>query len=361
MIALAVALVPSIPCPARTLTPDEAEAAGVEAFADLDRRKREAVLERCVEAALATGAPQVALVEEWAGRFEGKRSRMPEPTEFEAHSAKEFKGGSKRRLVERDDKDYDDSRRPPVEEIPRPRWVREVVYEFPTGRIVQREIDRKDETWQLRNLLEGFLPGQDLAHAVVLARLDEGTPFQKEAEYFEHLYCDRDQRAYEGITLFDAWSSPGFEMEMPDVEVRAYAIKIWDDESLPVPLSDREHDEWYPRIEESYLAYKAHRLMCEALAATWFDGQPVLEGGYDNSINILHALIALEAQDPAAVAERLQRDGDRTLHVALEEVEEAGNDAWNAGNARRDGLSEGRAAIRSAVRDVLREEGLLAE
>lgn len=359
MIELVLALA-AIVTPTRPAA-DDAEEACVEAFADLDRRKREAVLARCVEAAEAAEAPQVALVAEWAARFEGKRSKLPEPTEFEALSAKEYKGGSKRRLVERGDKDYDDSRRPPVEAIPRAHWTRVVTYEFPTARLVQREIDKKDVTWELRNLLEGFLPDQDLAQALVLAALDEGAPFQKEAEYFEHLYCDREQRAYEGITLFDAWSSPGFEMEMPDVEVRAYAITIWDDESLPVPLTDREHDEWYPRIEDSYLAFKAHRLTCEALAATWFDGHPVLEGGYDNSINVLHALIALEDQDAGALAERMRRDGARTLHVALEEIEGAGNEAWNAGNARRDALAAGREAIRAAVRGVLREEGLLGE
>lgn len=333
------------------------ESAMVQACAKLSKNKRGELLERCVEVARATEAPQVALVDAWVARFDGTIKKLPEPTEFDAHDAKRFKGGHKRRLVKEGSRDWDSELRPQIEP-PTARWTRRVDYEFATGLLVRTPIDKDDVTWELRNLLQGILPDQDLAEALVVQALDGNRPVMAEAEFFAHLYTDREQRAYEGISMYAAWSLEGFQLEVPDVEAHAYAIKIWRDDSLPVPLTDFDHQKWYPRIAESLQKLKAHERTIRALAAVWFDGKPKLEHGYENSIDIMQGLIARANEDATLLAQWLERDGVQFLHKGLEELDSLGDDAWNAGNARRDALADGNQEIREAVLALLAEEGL---
>ena len=348
----------------------------LERFSDLNSSHRERLLEDCTAAARASGAPQVELIERWAAELEV--DDLPERTEFEAHDALKYKGGPKRKTIGRRKDLWNELngrlRRSPAD--PRVIQVRPVLYEYSTGSLVQRESKkqakarRKLETGNpspmlefgdaqpLRELLEGVLPDQTLAEAALLQALDSSDAYRKEASYFAHLYCDREANAYEGMSLFDLWGLPD-ELEVPDPDARAYAQLIWDDDTVPVPLKDYDHDFWYPRMERSYKDLRTHMFTTRALAAVWFEGRPELSSGYEVSIDIMNAAIALADFEPAGLAELLQTAGPQFLHEAKRQIDDQGNDVWNAGNARRDEFAAGKVMIREAVLEVLASEGLL--
>jgi hypothetical protein len=347
----------------------EARAALVERVARMSRSKRRALVERCTEAAWSSGAVQVALVRLWTGRADVGASDLPPPTVFEAHDAGVYKGGPPRRPIGPGQARWDALERKIVRES-EPARVRAVDYELSTGRLVAphspepsrargrsgSSASRTDELDELRLLLDGVLPGQDLAAALVLRALDEPGAVRREAEYFAHLYSDRDGYAYEGITLRDVWSSEA-SLEVPDVDALAYIRKLWNDTTVKPPLSTTDHGRWYPRISASLARLREHENVARALARVWFEGRPELSFGYDASIDVLHALVARHGENAGALARRLEADGREFLRRGLGEIAGLGNDGWNAGNARRDALIDGRDRIRAAVAAVLMAEG----
>lgn len=354
----------------------EAEAALLARVAKLPSARRAKLLARCVEAVRACGARQVELVAQWAARVPAE---LPEPAAFEAHDAKVYGGGPKRRAVAPGDRLWDRL----IDDVtfePPPRRPVRADYEFATGRVVaapppppapaekkqKRRSSRAtpeeepDEVAALRELLAGIPPDQDLAEAALLAELDRGSGLRPVADFFAHLYSDRDGNAYRGITLFDAWSSD-FEFEVPDVDALAYARLVWGDVELRPPLSGADHDLWYPRMGNSLKELRTRMRVARALAAVWFEARPRLAHGYDASIDIAHAAIALAGEDPAVLARALEQDGSSFLKRALSRVAGMGNDGWNRGNGRRDELRRGAGEVRRAVLGILAEEGLLPE
>ena len=321
------------------------------AVARLSTRKQERLLERCIEAAGASGARQVELVRSL--QQNGEAPPLSASATLEAHDARRYKGGPRRRLVRPGNRRWEALRAElPSHEAP------SVVYEYSTGNLALSPATEESAIDQLRRLLHGVLPGQEMAQALLLQAMDRPGALRAEAEYFAHLYCDRDANAYEGITLLEVWDS-GILMEIPDPDARAYAIKIWKDATVRTPLSQSDHDEWYPRIAQSMHRLRKHMRISQALAATWFQARPALSNGYDASIDILHGLLALENEDLSALSQRLAKDGVDFLEAGRSALERAGNAAWNAGNARRDELLLGEFLIRQAVLEVLRDEGLL--
>ncbi len=338
------------------------EAALFERVAKLDRRRRDTLLSRCVAAARASGAMQVELVRKWIEEAGVAVEQLEPPTDFGAHDAKVYGGGSPRRLAEPSDRIWErlvDK----IEFEPPPPWPRRVQYEFASGKLVALPPPPKakkgqDELSELRLLLRGILPDQDLALAAVQKSLDRLASLRREAEFFAHLYCDREANAYAGITLGDAWSSD-FEFEVPDVDALAYIDKLWHDGSVKPPLSQADHDRWYPRMGDSLRKLRTRVHVIDALAAVWFEGRPELPHGYDASIDILHAVIAGAGESTQELADRLERDRSDFVQNALRDVSHGGHAAWNAGNARRDELLRGARLIRGAVLDVLAAEGHL--
>ena len=96
-----------------------------------------------------------------------------------------------------------------------------------------------------------------------------------------------------------------------------------------------------------------------AIAAITVAGPPKLPGGYASSTDILHATLAINESDIAAVGELLRNQGTSFLARSLEAISAQENEGWNAGNARRDDLLIGRVTIRDAVLEVLRGHGIL--
>ena len=364
------------PRPARAQ--DESDEAVLERIGKLSENERKQLLELCVAAAEASEAPQVELIESWAALVDQDTTLLPERTEFEAHDARKYKGGPPRKLLRPGKKLWDelDARRFVSPADPRAKRARPALYEYSTGSLVQRESARALKERKLREkrkrrsraepgpeqpfreLLEGILPAQALAEEVLIRALDTRGAVRKEAHYFAHLYCDREANAYEFVTLFDMWSMPD-ELEIPDPDARAYAQLIWDDDTVPVPLTGRDHSFWYPRIETSYQNLRTYMFTTRALAAVWFEGRPALDDGYAESIDILNASIELCEGDPERLAEMLEASGAAFIGEAKAEIKSHGNDVWNLGNARRDEHAAGKLLIREAVLAVLAEQELL--
>jgi hypothetical protein len=351
---------PSLPGPQRG---ENELAAALERIGEMSSSRRSKLLARCVEAAEASGAPQVALVRVWADL----PAKLPEPTEFGAHDAGFYKGGPPRRVI-RPGRNLWDNLNAQVERRPadpRPHCERPVLYEFSTGELVRSD-EGKDRSSKLsepelgpeqpfRMLLSGILPDQALAEELLTKAFDAHGPMRKEAEFFAHLYCDREANAYEGLTLFDLWSEESL-IEVPDPDTRAYAQLIWNDNSVPVPLDEEDHTKWYPRIEESLRDLRTYMFTTRAVAAVWFEGRPELTNGYGNSTDIMNACIALCEGKADIVAQKFEAFGPDFLTSIKAEIDSKGNETWNAGNARRDELAAGKDLIRTAVLAVLEEE-----
>ena len=334
-----------------------AETELLEAFAGLRERQRIELLERCVAAAEASGAPQVELVRSALGRGEADRDDLPEPTGF---PALETRSSGRRAVVDAQDGRWRELRARVESRAP----AGSVFYEFATGKVVRADSGSEDgegeesrELRLLKGLLRGVLPDQDLAEAHLVARLDAPGVLRGEAEFFAHLYCDRDGRAYEGITLYDVWSS-GADLEVPDIDAQAYASRLWSDAAMPSRLTAADQETWYPRIAESLQRLRTHERTARALAAVWFDGAPRPGSGFEASAQLLNTLIARRGDDVEAIAKGLADRGERYLRSAKGEIEAVGDEAWNAGHARVDRLNEGRRRIRQAVVAVLLAEGL---
>lgn len=315
-------------------------------------KKRAALLARCLEAARATGAPQVELVDGWLERAELVPDDVGGPAELAAHDPQEFRGGPARRVLE--DSDRAVRERLPAAELPE--RAHSFDYRFATGRLVVGT--RRTAVEELAELLEGRLPEHDLARALVLEALDRSARYRVEAEYFAHLYTDRDGNAYPDVTLFDVWST-GIEVEVPDVDVRAYAAKVWNDREIPIPLEQEDQELWYPRVAESARALCAHQRRLRCLADVWCEGSVELPRDHEAGIDVLHGAVVLGEEALRARLDHAEPDAAGFLGAIEADIDRAGNDAWNAAYERRDQLDQGVVRMRQTVLKVLLDERLI--
>lgn len=236
----------------------------------------------------------------------------------------------------------------------------DVAYAFESGALERLPREKGEEARLFENALAGFAPDQDLGEAVVLARLDRLGRHRAEARFFAGDYASLKGKFYEGISLFEVWSHE-IPVDVPDVDAKAYAEIVHGETGLPPVLKVADRETWYPRMADSLFDLRRHVRIARALAACWFDGRPNLPDGYVQSVDTLHATICIEGRDLERVAARFERLGPNFVESSVGDVNAAGNDGWNAGNARRDSLLAGRDTIRAATLDFLRAEGLLAD
>ena len=149
-----------------------------------------------------------------------------------------------------------------------------------------------------------------------------------------------------------------FKEDKAQRDAKAYAEIVHGETSLPPVLKGPDRATWYPRMADSLFDLRRHVRIARAIAACWFDGRPNLPDGYVQSIDTLHATICIEGRDLERVAARFERLGPAFVESSVGDVDGAGNDGWNAGNARRDSLIAGREIIREATLDFLRGEDL---
>jgi hypothetical protein len=213
----------------------------------------------------------------------------------------------------------------------------------------------------LAALLRGAWPPDDRVGCAALAALDDEPVRNAAADYFEHAYRNRDGGVYAGIRLADVWDC-GREFEVSDVEAIAWLRLVGGGTELVSPIPASRHREIYRKIEASFVAWRAHWSLREALARRmlepWTDPEPLWRGARDD----LDRAWILCAHDPERMSARLRAHPERNdfLAAVREEFYAAADEAElarrTAAEAARAGLA---AAIAEAARATLREEGLL--
>jgi hypothetical protein len=189
-----------------------------------------------------------------------------------------------------------------------------VVYDWQLGKAVRYGADLRDAD-RFANYVRGYAPGADHAVARLLERFD-GDPEQRAlAGYFEHLYADRDGGVYAGVTLFEAWHA-GALVEMPDVDVIAFARRVLGDGSFTAPLpANRRREQLYERIHAAFAAHREYRSLRLAAAAAFVAADPGLDEAYAPLVRRCHWLWVQTAGDPEAFAARLAAAADRAAFL----------------------------------------------
>ena len=301
------------------------------------------------------GAPQVTLAAKLAEGIDV--DALPAATDFAPHDPERWvRKAPRRRRVKEGSSRWKKLHRRIADEHPPRRLEAGVVYEFGSGRIV-RVAEKDDPEREFRNLLRGLAPLQDVAEAVVLAKLDGDDGMRKEAEFFSHPYADRKGNYYDGIALYDVWSRE-VPNEVPDVDARAYASKVHGDDSVPDPLRARDQQRWYGRMYESAKELAKRIRTGRTLAAAWVQADPQLESGYSASLSYVHAYIATGDEDSGAVAERFQAEGYDFLENVRNEIESGGSDAYGPGTQRQEAFRKGSERIVQAALAAAEARGL---
>lgn len=185
----------------------------------------------------------------------------------------------------------------------RPAWE----YDWGERRVV-RTADFEDPNRLFENALAGLPPRVDLAEALVLALLDDGS-MQATHQAFGHAYTDRTGRAYP-VSLYAAWCS-GESLEMPDVDTLGI-VHTLDDEwkRWRAPVSPGKLDDLYERIGAHFEDARRHRGLRVALARTFLVGSADMRDGYGAHLTALHALWDQHASTPDKLAPDLPEVDD---------------------------------------------------
>ena len=226
-------------------------------------------------------------------------------------------------------------------------------------RQVERSGDASDPELVFENALAGRPPGVDLAEAVVLAKLDDGS-LTVAQRAFEHAYTDRSGRAYPGLSLYDAWAS-GLEMEMPDIDNLGIVHDVlgeWKKWVAPVPAGSKQR-KLYETVGELFQDVHRQRGLAEALAGTYAMGSPPLRDGYSASLDALHWLWESAGGEPVKLAPEMPEPDDWKAFLA-DAAKTAGKSA-NAERAalRRATLDADARTVRAELVRVMREAGAL--
>ncbi len=214
---------------------------------------------------------------------------------------------------------------------------------------------------QLENVLNGYAPGADLLVAWLEKRFDFDAKLNPRLVHFDHLYCDLNGRSYPEVTIYDAFAS-GSSMDMPDVDVIAYARVVLKDDSFVSPIPpDARRQKLYEQVGDGFLACFRYRVWIEAAANLFVRPEAPLRGTHEGLRSRMLELFALEEGDVDRVARRLETLGDRGGFLA-EMDERLEKEPALARKSRR--FCEERAAeqwaVARAAYGVLRERGLLA-
>jgi hypothetical protein len=218
-----------------------------------------------------------------------------------------------------------------------------------------------DPLGQLESFLNGYPPRADLLVAWVERKFDFDESLDARFAHFEHVYCDLDGHAFPEVTLYDAFSS-GSDMDMPDVEVIAYARGVLKDDSFVSPIPpDAKRQRLYIQVGEGFLACFRYRVWIEAAANTFVRPEAPIRGTHEGLRSRLLDLFGQEEGDLERVAKRLKAQGDRGGFLA--EMDSAGDtDPKLAEKMRRfcARRAESQWAVARIAYAVMREQGMLA-
>jgi len=220
-----------------------------------------------------------------------------------------------------------------------------VRYDWGTGKVVRAATPLTEEQ-VFENLLRGYPPGADAAVAHVQELLDHDRTHRAEAEYFEHLYADLDAKAYEGITLYEAWYSSQL-MDVPDVDAIPFAVQILETQEYVSPIPAGAHrTQLYEHIRGRALAYRKYRTLRESAAAAFVCARPLVDPIYEPLIPRLHFAFATEAKLEATATWMRQLEGRDEFLAAVDRRMREDTDGSAAGEQRRKHLIEMAGRIR---------------
>ena len=221
-----------------------------------------------------------------------------------------------------------------------------VSYDWGSGTIVRRKrpltLDERGA-----NLLHGYAPGSDLRLAQALAVLDRDAGMRLANRYFAHCYADLQARVYEHVTLYEAWAA-GAALNMPDMDVIAFANWYLKDDSLVAPIPPNLSAPVFERMGQQALEYRKDRTLREAIGAAVIRAEPILDPRYAPLVGRAQYLLAAFGGDLVAIREFLQELPDRDAVVEQVDAEvtrkpahAAGRDAYVAGlRARADKITQ---------------------
>jgi hypothetical protein len=156
----------------------------------------------------------------------------------------------------------------------------------------------------LRNFLYGYPPGADRLVAWVAARFDFDASIDPLALHFDHVYCDLNGKAYPEITLYDAWSS-GNSLDMPDVDVIAFARTLLKDDSWVSPIPSHVAQPLYDKVREGFLKLFKYRVWIESAANVFVNPEAPIRGTHEGLRSRLLYMYGLDGGDLEKAAARI--------------------------------------------------------
>jgi hypothetical protein len=342
----------------RDPTPDELAQACTRFAAADDEAKRAAVAE-IAKRVEATSEPELRRLLAWRDRAVKELKILPAPA-AECFDPKVYaRGLVHRTAVGTDEPDAAEKR-----DAYRP-WLNQTFYagtvRYDFGRNAALDYGGTlDPDGALHDDLFGYPPGADRLVAWITARFDFDESIDPLALHFDHLYCDLNGRVYPEITLYDAWGS-GNSIDMPDVDVIAFARNVLKDDSWVSPIDPGAAAPLYDKLREGFLRLFRYRIWIEAAANIFVDPEVPIRGTHEGLRDRLHYLFALDGGDLDKAVGRIRGFPTRGDFLSAMDTAFA---ADPEGNRKIEAFLASRAKARWAVARttyaVLRERGLLA-
>ncbi len=217
----------------------------------------------------------------------------------------------------------------------------------------------RDRLW---NYLNGYMPGADLLVAYASKQLDFEKRFDVAADHFAHAYCDLEGVAYSRVTLYDALAS-GEGIDMPDVDVIAYARRILRDRSYvsPIPASARRQ-KLYDEVKKGFLEYYQHRTWVEEASVLYLNPWAELRSEHEPIRERLLYAIALDEGDLSQLRKRFQKAGSRDRFIKQIDKAYLEDDGYQLRISElRQDRSRALWAVAIAAQEVLRVHGFLKD
>ncbi len=224
---------------------------------------------------------------------------------------------------------------------------REVVYDWQSGRVEKcPPLEYGD---RFANWIHGYAPATDHAIASILATLDRDPRQRKLAAWFGHTYCDLNGRAYQDVTLYEAWFS-GQQVDVPDIDAIPFARDVLGQRNVHGPLGGPPRDALYEAIRKAALEHRRYRTALEAAAAAFVAADPELPADYGRLVPRFHLLWANHDDDPKALATLLASSSrDELLRSADDAVRATDGEAFQTREARRAELERVAETVRATA------------
>jgi hypothetical protein len=133
-------------------------------------------------------------------------------------------------------------------------------------------------------LISGFLPRKKYWKSLTVGALDWDSSHQKTADYFSHVYRNRDGDLFEGIRLHDIWAS-GASFGVSDCEAIAWCRRIGNITNIHSPMSGPEQNKVYALIENDFTPWHEYQSLIDLVATKFLDPDAPLPKKYDRKVS----------------------------------------------------------------------------